>query len=256
MFYIRRSYARVAGIGGSVFSPSKIHSMKTYENPRSKSVCCAGVAGDLNHQFSTLNLLAQGTAFSYQGRLNDGTNPANGTYDLTFTIFGGFTGGFSVAGPSTNSAIGVSNGLFSVTLDFGNSPFSAGAALVGNRRAHQWRGRFHPAEPATEIPRDTLRDHGWQFHRHRGQRATGEQFHHGKRRHGSGRRWRGGAGRLNHLNNAGVLSVTGNSDITAATVSGAVRWATRPPAPILPALSSSVTRVETFPPRASRWTTI
>jgi len=29
---------------------------------------------------------AQGTAFSYQGRLNDGGNPASGTYDLTFSL--------------------------------------------------------------------------------------------------------------------------------------------------------------------------
>ena len=42
---------------------------------------------------STRHLTAQGTAFSYQGRLQDVTNLANGTYDLTFTemiIWGGY----------------------------------------------------------------------------------------------------------------------------------------------------------------------
>ena len=38
---------------------------------------------------STLNLQlsthAQGTAFTYQGRLNDNGSPANGIYDLRFT---------------------------------------------------------------------------------------------------------------------------------------------------------------------------
>jgi hypothetical protein len=34
----------------------------------------------LNSQTSILH--AQGTAFTYQGRLNDGANPASGTYDL------------------------------------------------------------------------------------------------------------------------------------------------------------------------------
>ena len=29
---------------------------------------------------------AQGTAFTYQGQLNDGTNPATGSYDLRFTM--------------------------------------------------------------------------------------------------------------------------------------------------------------------------
>src|ERR1017187_1638834 len=62
---------------------------------------------------------AQGTAFTYQGRLNVSTNPANGSYDLRFTLFPVNSGGAPAAGPLTNSATGVSNGLFLVTLDFG-----------------------------------------------------------------------------------------------------------------------------------------
>jgi hypothetical protein len=31
--------------------------------------------------------LAQGTAFTYQGRLNNGGSPASGLYDLRFTIY-------------------------------------------------------------------------------------------------------------------------------------------------------------------------
>ena len=38
----------------------------------------------INYQLSTL---AQGTAFTYQGRLNNGGAPACGTYDLTFALF-------------------------------------------------------------------------------------------------------------------------------------------------------------------------
>jgi hypothetical protein len=75
--------------------------------------------------FSTLNsplltILAQGTAFTYQGRLNDGASPASGSYDVTFTLFATSNGGSAVAGPLTNTATAVSNGLFTVTLDFGN----------------------------------------------------------------------------------------------------------------------------------------
>ncbi len=63
--------------------------------------------------------LAQGTAFTYQGRLNNGTNPANGTYDLTFALFS-VSGGAGQVGPNvTNSAVAISNGLFTVALDFG-----------------------------------------------------------------------------------------------------------------------------------------
>jgi hypothetical protein len=66
-----------------------------------------------------LNLRAQGTAFTYQGRLNDGINPANGTYNLRFALFDALTVGNQVGSPLTNSPVNVSNGLFTVTLDFG-----------------------------------------------------------------------------------------------------------------------------------------
>ena len=70
-----------------------------------------------NSQLSTLH--AQVTAFTYQGRLISGTNPASGSYDVTFTLFATNSGGVAVAGPITNSAIAVNNGLFTTTLDFG-----------------------------------------------------------------------------------------------------------------------------------------
>jgi N-acetylneuraminic acid mutarotase len=63
---------------------------------------------------------AQGTAFTYQGRLNEGANPATGIYDLRFTIYDAANAGNAVAGSLTNSAVAVSNGLFTVALDFGS----------------------------------------------------------------------------------------------------------------------------------------
>lgn len=72
-------------------------------------------------------LLAQGTAFVYQGQLNDGGAPANGRYDLQFTIYNSGSGPGAIAGPLTNSATAVSNGLFAVTLDFGPGVFTGPA---------------------------------------------------------------------------------------------------------------------------------
>jgi trimeric autotransporter adhesin len=63
---------------------------------------------------------AQGTAFTYQGRLTDGANPAGGIYDLRFTLYDNSTGGSQQGPILTNSATAVSNGLFTATLDFGN----------------------------------------------------------------------------------------------------------------------------------------
>jgi len=72
-----------------------------------------------------LPVSAQDTAFNYQGRLNDNGSLANGIYDLQFTVCDALTNGNIVAEPITNSATGVTNGLFCVTLDFGNGVFTS-----------------------------------------------------------------------------------------------------------------------------------
>ena len=67
-----------------------------------------------------LPAFAQGTAFTYQGQLNDGATPANGNYDFQFYLRDAAAGGNPVGATNTSSALGVTNGLFTVTLDFGN----------------------------------------------------------------------------------------------------------------------------------------
>jgi hypothetical protein len=63
---------------------------------------------------------AQGTAFAYQGRLQGGGIPVGGSYDLRFTIFDSATNGNQLGPVLTNAVTAISNGLFTVTLDFGN----------------------------------------------------------------------------------------------------------------------------------------
>src|SRR6476619_390752 len=77
----------------------------------------------------TLNLqlsiaFAQGTAFTYQGRLNDGASLANGRYDLQFILFNVNQFGFPVGPILTNANLVVNSGLFTTTLDFGAGVFS------------------------------------------------------------------------------------------------------------------------------------
>ena len=71
----------------------------------------------LNLQLSSL--LAQGTAFTYQGRLTEGGSSASGRYDLQCTLYDSATAGNQVGGILTNTATPVSDGLFTVVLDFG-----------------------------------------------------------------------------------------------------------------------------------------
>ena len=70
--------------------------------------------------------LAQMTAFTYQGRLNDGGTPANGNYDISFAAYDAVTNGNLISALVTNSAVAVSNGLFTTTVDFGNGVFTGG----------------------------------------------------------------------------------------------------------------------------------
>ncbi len=80
-------------------------------------------------------LFAQGTSFTFQGRLTDGGVPANGQYDFQFTLRDALTAGGTVGTPLTRSPVGVTNGLFSVTLDFGAGVFTGAARWmeVGTR---------------------------------------------------------------------------------------------------------------------------
>jgi hypothetical protein len=63
-----------------------------------------------------------GTAFTYQGRLLDGANPADGTYSMYFTLYDASSGGNLIASQPTNT-VSVSGGLFTVDLDFGAASF-------------------------------------------------------------------------------------------------------------------------------------
>ena len=101
-----------------------------------------------------LNGFAQGTAFTYQGRLNDGANGANGTYNVRFAIYDALTVGTQQGSLFTNAATAVSNGLFTVTLDFGNQfPGAQRWLEIGVRT--NGNGAFTtlaPRQPLTPTP--------------------------------------------------------------------------------------------------------
>jgi trimeric autotransporter adhesin len=97
-----------------------------------------------------------GTAFTYQGKLTDGGSAANGNYDLRFELYDAPTAGVRLAGPITNSAVAVSNGLFTVTLDFGSSAFTGAPRWLqlgvrGNGVAAEF-AMLAPRQPLTPTP--------------------------------------------------------------------------------------------------------
>jgi hypothetical protein len=91
------------------------------------------------------------TVFSYQGRLNDGGVPANGVYDLEFTLYDAATDG-TLIGMESKNDVPVDNGLFHVTLDFGSGAFNGEARwLEISVRLGSETGPF-----TTLTPRQTL----------------------------------------------------------------------------------------------------
>jgi hypothetical protein len=78
--------------------------------------------------FPVATVSAQGTLFTYQGQLTTPTGPINGTFNMTFQLWTASTGGVQAGSTiTTNGVVIVTNGLFTVYLDFGNQ-YSTGTS--------------------------------------------------------------------------------------------------------------------------------
>ena len=64
---------------------------------------------------------AQSYAFTYQGRLTDNSLTANGNYDFEFRNFDALSGGSQYGSTVVLLNVPVTNGIFTVNLDFGNN---------------------------------------------------------------------------------------------------------------------------------------
>src|SRR5215813_9184970 len=106
---------------------------------------------------STNPVSAQSTAFTYQGKLTDSGNLANGQYDLQFKLFDALAAGTQLGTTQTLSNITVSNGSFSVPLDFGACPtcFDGSARFLEIAVRPNGGGSFttlSPRQPITSTP--------------------------------------------------------------------------------------------------------
>ena len=127
--------------------------MKTRHEPL--FVALAGLLFSLTLGCQLAIASAQGTAFTYQGRLNDNGAPANGRYDVQFTLYATNVTGSAIAGPVTNSATAVSNGLFTAVVDFGPGIFTGAAYWLDVAVRTNGGGAFTeltPRQPLTSVP--------------------------------------------------------------------------------------------------------
>src|SRR2546427_4348388 len=95
-------------------------------------------------------VFAQTSSFIYQGRLTDGGTAANGNYDLQFVLFDSLTGGAQVGSTQTVNTVAVSNGVFTVSLDFGANSFP-GANRFLEISARPTGGSFTLLTPRQQI---------------------------------------------------------------------------------------------------------
>lgn len=96
-----------------------------------------------------------GSAFTYQGRLTDNGNPANGNYDFRFNLYDADSGGTLIAGPINIFSQAVSNGLFTVSLNISTIAFEGEARYLQIEVKPAGGGSFtilSPRQPITPAP--------------------------------------------------------------------------------------------------------
>jgi hypothetical protein len=95
------------------------------------------------------------TAFTYQGRLREGSGAVNGKYDLRFGLFNVAEGGSALRPALTNAAVSAVDGCFSVTLDFGAGVFDGGPRwleIAVRTNGGAAFGTLAPRQPVTWTP--------------------------------------------------------------------------------------------------------
>src|SRR5437879_6528164 len=105
--------------------------------------------------FSASSVVAQTSSFTYQGRLTDGGTAANGNYDLQFALFDSLSGGTQIGSTQTLNTVVVSNGVFTVSLDFGANSFSGANRFLEIGARLSGAGSFTlltPRQPVTATP--------------------------------------------------------------------------------------------------------
>ncbi|MCK9519396.1 MAG: hypothetical protein M0R74_10310 [Dehalococcoidia bacterium] len=101
---------------------------------------------------------AIGTAISYQGRLTDGGAPANGSYDVRFTLYNEAVGGDQQGVIITKENLQVENGLFTTQLEFGADAFDGQgrwieiAVRAGSEEGDDGYIVLSPRQPITAAP--------------------------------------------------------------------------------------------------------
>jgi hypothetical protein len=89
-------------------------------------------------------------SFTYQGKLTANNEPANGSYDFEFRLYDALTNGSQVGSTFTKSAVTVTDGLFSVQLNFGEV-FDGSALYLEIRVREAGAGSYTTLDPRQAL---------------------------------------------------------------------------------------------------------
>ncbi len=177
---------------------------------------------------------ASPTAFTYQGNLSIGGAPAQGIYDLEFSVFTSETG-TNRSGPVNATSVTLTNGssTFTVMLDFGTTFYGEPRWLeIAARTNNDFNFTIlTPRQELRSVPYATMAYNasnllGTLPATQLSGKVSNAQLSSNSITITAGTGLGGGGvvtlGGVTTLSNTGVRSVTGNSDITASPTNGAV----------------------------------
>ena len=107
-------------------------------------------------QSSVYGQVPLGSEFTYQGQLKDAGVPASGDYDFVFRLFDAATDGTQIGSDFPADDWPVSDGLFTVQVDFGDSAFNSEARWL-EVAVRPWDSNdphtvLSPRQPVTAAP--------------------------------------------------------------------------------------------------------
>jgi hypothetical protein len=101
--------------------------------------------------FGATTIFAQSTAFTYQGRLSDNNLSANGNYDFEFKLFTALTGGTQDGTSRQVMNVPVTNGTFTVLIDFGAGAFPGADRFLEIAVKPAGSGSFTTLSPRQQV---------------------------------------------------------------------------------------------------------
>lgn len=94
---------------------------------------------------------AQGTAFSYEGKLLVNGTPANGNYDFQFRVYDLPTGGTQIGATPQRNNVLVVDGIYTVSVDFASAPWTSGFRYMEINVRPAGSGSFTLLSPRQEV---------------------------------------------------------------------------------------------------------